>query len=284
MAKFGREEKAAEYLDRARRAFDWGVAHEPDIDREAKPRQFSEFYTDPMIYAAAELFHTTGEQRYNEIFMEKSLWRDQPYTEMETPNKHNRRLAAESYLLIPRDKADAKTWDNVLGAMRRDADYMAKFCEQRDYPFLTQPWVQIFWGFAAYQRFLPSTVTMWCLTGERKYFDRIVRNVDNTFGANPMSLSWVVGIGTETVRAPLHNSHWRPDGFSVVGTQAEGPVYKPTGTSFSYYESVYPAHRDDFASMNTFVDAHFAVEMDEGVVNGQAETMAVLGLLCPDRP
>ena len=89
-------------------------------------------------------------------------------------------------------------------------------------------------------------------------------------------------VGTETVRAPLHNSHWRPAGLSVVGTQVEGPVYKPTATSFSYPESVYPATREDFASMNSFVDAHFAVEMDEGVVNGQAETMAVLGLLCPD--
>ena len=282
LEKFGQKEKAAEYIDRARRAFDWGVAHEPAIDKAAKPRLFSEFYTDPMLYAAAEIFHTTGEWKYHEIFLEKSLWRDFPYTEMETPNVHDRRLAAQSYLLIPRDKADAKTWDNVLGAMRREADYMAKFCEQRDYPFLTQPWVQIFWGFAAYQRFVPSTVTMWYLTGERKYFDRIVRNVDNTFGANPMSLSWVVGIGTETVRAPLHNSHWRPAGLSVVGTQVEGPVYKPTATSFSYPESVYPATREDFASMNSFVDAHFAVEMDEGVVNGQAETMAVLGLLCPD--
>ncbi len=139
--------------------------------------------------------------------------------------------------------------------------------------------MQIFWGFGAYQRFLPSTVTMWKLTGEKKYFDRIVRNCDNTLGANPMGLSWIVGVGTETVRAPLLMSHWSPGGRVVTGIECEGPVCCPGGTRFSYRESVYPAHRDDHASLNSFADLHFAVEMDEGVVSSQAETMAVFGLL-----
>ncbi len=279
LAKFGKTEKAAEYLARARRAYDWGKAHRPEGLGE---QDFNTYYTDPFLYAAAEMFHTTEEAAYHQDFLDNCLWRDQFWTEMENNGKWDRKLAAQSYLLIPRAKADAATWDAVLAAMRREADYLAQYCEQRDYPFVTQPWVQIFWGFGAYQRFIPSTVTMWYLTHERKYFDRIVRNCDNTLGANPMNLSWIVGIGTETVRAPLHNSHWRPDGFAVTGTQCEGPVYHPGTTSFSYAESAYPACRDDFASMNSFADAHFAVEMDEGVVNGQAETMAVFGLLCPD--
>ena len=282
LEKFGRKEKAAKLLERARKAYAWAKANPPDVLKDNE-QQFNAYYTDPMLYAAAEMFHTTGEAAYHQDFLDNCLWRDQMYVEMETNRKWERRLAAQSYLLIPREKADAKTWDNVLSAMRREADYMAQFCEQRDYQFVTQPWVQVFWGFAAYQRFIPSTVTMWYLTGERKYFDRIVRNCDNTLGANPMSLSWIVGIGTETVRAPLHNSHYRPAGLSVVGTQTEGPVYHPGPTCFSYPQTVYPAVRDDFASMNQFSDAHFAVEMDEGVVNGQAETMAVFGLLCPDR-
>ncbi len=280
LAKFGQAEKAAEYLGRARRAYDWGKTHKPETTVE---KDLNAFYVDPLLYAAAEMFHTTGEDAYHKDFLDNCLWRDQFWTEMENNGKWDRRLAAQSYLLIPREKADEKTWDAVLAAMRREADYMAKFCEQRDYPFITQPWVPINWGFGAYQRFIPSTVTMWYLTHEQKYFDRIVRNCDNTLGANPMNLSWIVGIGTETVRAPLHNSHWRPAGFAVTGTQSEGPVTKPGATSFSYLPSVYPTHRDDFASMNSFADVHFAVEMDEGVVNGQAETMAVFGLLCPDK-
>ena len=278
LAKFGRRQRADELLARARRAYDWGRAHRPDVGGDE--RKMNEFYTDPMLYAAAELFHTTGEAKYHNDFLDNCVWRDQFWTEMEVQGKWDRKLAAQSYVMIPKEKADAKTWDAVFAAVKREADFLAKWCEQRDYPFLTHPYVHIFWGFGAYQRFLASTVTCWKLTGESVYRDRVIRNCDNTLGANPMSLSWVVGIGTETVRAPLHMSHWSPRGLVVNGIECEGPVYSPGATSFSYRENCYPPHRDDFASLNSFADVHFAVEMDEGVVNGQAETMAVFGLLC----
>ena len=34
--------------------------------------------------------------------------------------------------------------------------------------------------------------------------------------------------------------------------------------------------------MHTFVDCHFAIGMDEGIVNNQVIDMAVFGLLLPD--
>ena len=281
LARFGRKERADELLVRARRAYAWGRAHRPDVGGDE--RKMNEFYTDPMLYAAVELFHTTGEQAFHRDFLDNCVWRDQFWTEMEVQGKWDRRLAAQSYVLISKEKADAKTWDAVFAAVKREADFFAKFCEQRDYPFITHPYVPIFWGFGAYQRFIASTVTCWKLTGDKVYRDRVIRNCDNTLGANPMSLSWIVGVGTETVRAPLHMSHWSPLGAVVTGIECEGPVYSPGETSFSYRDNVYPAHRDDFASMNSFADLHFAVEMDEGVVSGQAETMAVFGILCPPR-
>jgi len=277
LARFGKKARADALLARARRAYAWGRAHRPAI--EGDEAKFNAFYTDPMLYAAAELFHTTWERAYHADFLDNCLWRDSFWTEMEVQGKWNRRLAAQSYLLVPREKADAKTWDAVFAAVKRDADYLAEHCARRDYPFLTHPWVNIFWGFGAYQRFLASTVTCWRLTGDRRYYDQVVRNCDNTLGANPMGISWIVGIGTETVRAPLHMSHWSPRGLVVTGIQCEGPVFSPGATSFSYRENAYPAHRDDFATLNSFADVHFAVEMDEGVVASQAETMAVFGLL-----
>ena len=283
LAKFGKDERAAELLAKARKAYAWAKANPPTAIKNDE-QQYNAFYTDPMLYAAAEMFHTTKEESYHNDFLDNCVWRDQYWTEMEYNGKWDRRLAAQSYLLIPRAQAHQGTWDAVFAAMKREADYNAQYCEQRDYPFITQPWVGIFWGFAAYQRFIPSTVTVWYLGGDKTYLNRIIRNCDNTLGANPMSLSWIVDIGTETVRAPLHSSHWRPDGKVVAGIECEGPVYQPYGTSFSYCESCYPEHRDDRASMNAFADVHFAVEMDEGVVNSQAETMAVFGLLCPDAP
>ena len=35
-----------------------------------------------------------------------------------------------------------------------------------------------------------------------------MRTCDNTLGANPLNRSYIVGLGTRTVRAPLHNSRY----------------------------------------------------------------------------
>ena len=48
-------------------------------------------------------------------------------------------------------------------------------------------------------------------------------------------------------------------------------------------ETMYPRPSRSNAIMYQFVDAHFAIAMDEGVVNNQSKTMAVFGLLLPDK-
>ena len=61
--------------------------------------------------------------------------------------------------------------------------------------------------------------------------------------------------------------------------QAEGPYGK--GGGYNYESTVYPPLRRDFAVMHTFVDCHFAIAMDEGMVRNQALSMALFGLLLP---
>ena len=99
-------------------------------------------------------------------------------------------------------------------------------------------------------------------------------------GANPLGLCWITGLGERTIRAPLHNSRYRPEGTVVDGQQAEGPWAR--GGGYNYEDTVYPRHDPLFAPMHNHVDCHFAIGMDEGVVNHQALDMAVLGLLLPD--
>ena len=43
-----------------------------------------------------------------------------------------------------------------------------------------------------------------------------------------------------------------------------------------------PAWKEGFATLHNFVDATFALAMNEGMVSHQALDMAVLGLLLPD--
>ena len=92
-----------------------------------------------------------------------------------------------------------------------------------------------------------------------------------------MGLSYIKGLGTRTLRCPLHNSRYRPEGVPVDGLEGQGPAQ--TGPGYSYKETVYPAHNDAFAQLFTFIDCHFAIAMDEPTVNNMANTALVFGLL-----
>ena len=107
--------------------------------------------------------------------------------------------------------------------------------------------------------------------------DWMIRTCDNTLGANPMGLSWITGLGERTIRCPLHNSRYRPEGLPVDGLQAEGPNARFAG--YSYKDTAYPRCTERFAVLNEFADVHFAIAMDEPIVNNMANTMMVFGLL-----
>ena len=153
------------------------------------------------------------------------------------------------------------------------------------YKFIRHPFAPITWGTGAYEHFLVPVWHAWGVTRNpekrKEYFEWMVRTVDNTLGANPLNISWIVGLGERTIRAPLHNSRYNPSGMCMPGQQAQGP--NRNGQAYNYGSTVYPPHDNSFAVMNAFVDCHWAIAMDEGTVIHQAETMAAFGLLLKDR-
>ena len=48
---------------------------------------------------------------------------------------------------------------------------------------------------------------------------------------------------------------------------------------YSYKDTAYPRCQERFAIMQHYADVHFAIAMDEPVVNNMANTMVVFGLL-----
>ena len=59
--------------------------------------------------------------------------------------------------------------------------------------------------------------------------------------------------------------------------QVEGPNKNFAG--YSYKDTAYPRCQERFAIMQHYADVHFAIAMDEPVVNNMANTMVVFGLL-----
>jgi predicted MPP superfamily phosphohydrolase len=68
----------------------------------------------------------------------------------------------------------------------------------------------------------------------------------------------------------------RPASYRILSFQDDRYAYRVA-------ETAYPPNQPKFASLQTFVDCHFAIGMDEGLVSTQAKSMAAFGLLLPDR-
>lgn len=266
---------SARMLAKARKAYAWAVANPTRGNKNAAIA--GEYNYSLRAYAASELFHTTGEVAYHEDFKAFTPWVKNPDAEMTVYGKYDLQPAVYSYMLIPRKTADPLLWDVVFAAIRREADMYLRGASEMAYKFIRHPFAPITWGTGAYENFAIAPAFVWALTGERTYYDWLVRTCDNTLGANPLGLSWITGLGERTIRCPLHNSRYRDTGFPADGLHAQGPSQR--GEGYSWKECAYPAHNEGFAVMYAFSDVHFAIAMNEPVVRSMANTLFVFGLL-----
>ena len=279
LAACGRKKEADEYLKRARRAYEWGVANVPEGLRDLP--QYTSYRLSSRAYAAAELLHTTGEKKYLDDFRACVPWTVYPDAPGRVHGRYEALEPAGSFVRDPKnEKRDPELWARVRAAVLREADFYIEGSDQMAYKFIRHPDAPLNWGTGAYGNSLQPVLDAWFVTGDGKYRDWTIRTCDNMLGANPLGLCWITGLGERTIRAPLHNSRYRPEGEVADGQQAEGPWAR--GGGYNYEDTVYPKHDPLFAPMHNHVDCHFAIGMDEGVVNHQALDMAVLGLLLPD--
>ena len=277
----GKDQMAADYLARARRAYDWGKRNKPKTNDAKK---FGAFYTVPLAYAAAQIYHTTWETPYHDDFLENTPWKKNAKAPMmASDGSYDLTLACYAYAAIPASKADSYVLSDVIRAICDVADQYVAGSKAAPYDFVRNPYAPINWGTGAYEHFLVPVWHAWAFTDNRTkaktYREAMIRTADNTLGKNPMNISWIVGLGSRTVRAPLHNSRFNPTGFAVPGMQVQGPDVK--GREYRFAETLYPKFNET-AHLYSFTDAIFAIGMDEGTVNHQAETMAAFGLLLPD--
>ena len=283
LSSLGRDEMAKDYLARAERAYEWGKQHKPTTKNM---NAFGEYTISLRAYAAAQLYHTTYNNDYHEDFIEFTPWAKEPKAKMITDNhSYDLSLAAYAYAMIPDKKAIFKLKESVIRAIEEEANMYINGSASMAYKFVRHPFAPITWGTGAYEHFLVPVWHAWAVTWNlrkrEEYFEWMVRTADNTLGANPMNISWIVGLGERTVRAPLHNSRYNPSGMCTSGQQVQGPSSR--GQGYNYTSSVYPPHDEGFAVMHAFVDCHWAIAMDEGTVSAQAETMAAFGLLLKDK-
>ena len=237
---------------------------------------------DAWAYAAAQMLRTTGQARYGEDFKKACVWSENPNAPLDQYNKYNQAAAAWAYVNCGDAQVDPELHAAVRKAILGTADGLVRNARTLAYAFIKHPWAPINWGTGAYENFLTPVTWAYYLTGDETYLKWMIHTCDNTLGANPLNLSWIVDLGTNTIRAPLHNSRYGHSGEVAPGIECEGPSQNADG--YRVKETFFPPWegRKKFPPLYTFVDAHFAIVMDEGVVSAQAKTMATFGLLLPD--
>jgi len=273
----GKTAQADEWLALAEKAYRWADAHRPESS--GSPGELAKRYLSPKAYAAAELLHTTRDPRYNADFLEVAVWKRQPEAEPDVWNLYDQQAAAWAYLQCPPELCEPEVREAIRKAIIRRADDYIALCGTLAYKSYRHPYAPIVWGAAAYPNAIDPVLWSYKLTGDQKYLEWIIRSVDNSLGTNPLGRSYVTGLGDRTVRAPLHNSRYSHFGEVVPGMHVQGPNQR--GEGYAVKETAFPPIQEDFASLYTYADAHFAISMNEGTIPSQARMMALFGLLRP---
>jgi len=183
---------ASVYLTSAVKAFDWAVAQPQDPKDESR----NAF----MLWAAGALFRATGESRFNTLFIEnqgKNGFRTHwsiaglgpmlrwPYIRCEQPGTDK--------ALVEKLKQDVITSANWQVEKSIDAEA---------YRWGGDSSRGMGWGNAnGGGRYADVQLRAWWLTGEQKYLDTACLNADFQLGCNPLSKTFITGMGA---RPPLH--------------------------------------------------------------------------------
>ncbi|WP_084260481.1 glycoside hydrolase family 9 protein [Thiothrix lacustris] len=157
-----------------------------------------EFDDDDRLAAAIELYLTTGERQYRDYL--QAVAPNTPYTLFEWKDPS---ALALWHLL---------TWDKTPELATLRASIKAKLLERADALLATvedcplhMANKRLVWG--SNKMLAEEGITLlqaWHYTGEARYLDAALDQVDFLFGRNPFALSFVTTVGAHSVQSPLH--------------------------------------------------------------------------------
>ena len=207
------KEDSGRYLAAARRAFDWAVEH-PDAGFSNPPGVRTGGYgdghfQDELLWAAAEIYRTTGEAPYNRYFLEH-LPKERPWVKDDDPQAWPNVLnpALWAYAQTSVKGADPKTRKRI----RKDTVRAAKTIVKRN-------------GGNGYRHSLTSGNYIWGSNAvalnysllllmadrfdpQREFRDAAWDDLHYVLGRNTFCVSWVTQVGGN----PFHHPHHRPSG------------------------------------------------------------------------
>jgi len=236
---------ADKYLEQARRAYTWAAANTTEAYHRQGPSYGRIDWKKALAWAAAELFKTTGEASFNDAF--KRLHREGAFTS----NWKTRRwqpFFQWPYATCEQPGTDRELYAALRRAIVADADAAVKHLELHAYRLsVRRPqggWGSIVGG--------PDSglvsLRAYLLTGDARYRTAASLNADYQLGANPLSRTFVTGVGSAPPRHPeLRPPLYNAEGVPVAGIPVFGPGGGPRSMAGAYPEvrPLWRCWRDD---------------------------------------
>lgn len=205
------------YRDSALRAMEYAEKHWAEL---GVPKPQIEGVIDERNMAAAELFRLTGDERWNRVFIETTVFADPNALLFEWP-KHNQRDNAWVYVQTRHAAVNAKIQRNCRRAILAEADARATVCQKTGFHWTKYEWQPPGWGAFSH----PDGVSLaraHALTHDPKYLRALVLACQHSLGANPLNLCYTTGVGHVSPQHPLHidssvTHQPPPPGLTVFG-------------------------------------------------------------------
>jgi endoglucanase len=260
----------------AEKAWEWAVKN-PDVryDQQGINEKFDPDITtgeygdrsfkDEWLWCAAELFVTTSDTKYYAMVKERMQ------DAVALPSWSN--VAMQGYYTLTRKGSELPGMDSTIHAMKKKILQMADtfLAKQKENAFATvmgQSQRDFVWGsnaVAANQGIL--LLNAYLQSGQRKYFEGALANIDYLLGRNATGYCFVTGFGS---KSPMHPHH-RPsvaDGIDepVPGLLAGGP--NPGRQDKCTYPFIEPE--------NAYVDIDCSYASNEIAINWNAPVVYLL--------
>lgn len=181
--------EAAAWQDSAVSAFDWAEANTPP------PQEYDNgYYPAARNIAAVELFETTGQEAYHDIFAQTFVYSSGQSVEWFEQQFE----AAFAYAMSSQGGVDAAIRADAVNALSERAEWLLANGTNSGFGFVADPYAPYGWGNTASQPTNSSEIMlrMHALTGDEKYLLTAHQDVDYALGANPMNMSFVTGLDT----------------------------------------------------------------------------------------
>jgi endoglucanase len=205
--------------------------HRPDLSA-FKTGAYESPDADDRLWAAAELYETTGQEAYRrdlEQRLRKLIHSNAPaFVDVDWDWGNVRNLGLFTYLLSQREGRDAALVDRVRRETVRAADSIVATASA--HPHGRTLGSKYYWGCnGTVARQTINLHVAHRLTGEAKYRSAMLEAINHLFGRNPFGRSYVTGLGDRPPQFP----HDRRSGSDDVvppwpGYLVGGPWPKPT--------------------------------------------------------